>query len=94
MLKYRSMYYGNNAYAPKAYRRWLGERMRPLMRAHGLERGREDPVTGGVRSSALAQAAGAVPTRGATGARRAAGEPAAAELPDLFGAPPDPSALF
>ena len=50
--KYRSMYYGNNAYAPKAYRRWLGERIRPLIRAHGLERGREDPVTGGVRSAA------------------------------------------
>ena len=50
--KYRSMYYGNNAYAPKAYRRWLGERIRPLIRAHGLERGREDPMTGGVRSSA------------------------------------------
>ena len=50
--KYRSMYYGNNAYPPKAYRRWLGERIRPLIRAHGLERGREDPVTGGVRSAA------------------------------------------
>jgi DNA repair photolyase len=56
--KYRSMYYGNNAYAPKAYRRWLSERIRPLIRAHGLERGREDPVTGGVRSAALAQKAG------------------------------------
>ena len=52
--KYRSMYYGNNAYAPKAYRRWLAERIRPLIRAHGLERGREDPVTGGVRSAAIA----------------------------------------
>ncbi|KRE25915.1 intein-containing Rv2578c family radical SAM protein [Agromyces sp. Soil535] len=52
--KYRSMYYGNNAYAPKAYRRWLDERMRPLIRKHGLERGREDPLTGGVRSAALA----------------------------------------
>ncbi len=51
--KYRSMYYGNNAYAPKAYQRWLSERMRPLIRKHGLERGSEDPVTGGVRSAAL-----------------------------------------
>ncbi|GAA1816118.1 intein-containing Rv2578c family radical SAM protein [Agromyces neolithicus] len=74
--KYRSMYYGNNAYAPKAYRRWLGERIRPLMRAHGLERGREDPVTGGVRSSAPAHKVGV------------------AELPTMFGTPPDPSALF
>jgi DNA repair photolyase len=56
--KYRSMYYGNNAYAPKDYRRWLGERMRPLIRAHGLEQGREDPVTGGVRSAALARKGG------------------------------------
>ena len=51
VAKYRSMYYGNNTYAPKAYRRWLGERIRPLIRAHGLEQGREDPVTGGVRST-------------------------------------------
>ena len=59
--KYRSMYYGNVTYAPKDYRRWLGERMHPLIRAHGLQRGREDVVTGGVRSS------GAVtPTRRST----------------------------
>lgn len=51
--KYRAMYYGRNAYAPKDYRRWLGQRMRPLIRAHGLERGMEDPVTGGVRSAAV-----------------------------------------
>ncbi|WP_448003662.1 intein-containing Rv2578c family radical SAM protein [Agromyces bauzanensis] len=75
--KYRSMYYGNNAYAPKEYRRWLGQRMRPLIRAHGLEQGREDPVTGGVRSSAPA------PSRHVSGS-----------LPDVFGRPPDPSALF
>ena len=67
--KYRSMYYGNNAYAPKAYRRWLGERIRPLIRAHGLERGREDPVTGGVRSSALAGATSARQPRDAARVR-------------------------
>ncbi|GAA4379052.1 hypothetical protein GCM10023152_26190 [Agromyces bauzanensis] len=77
--KYRSMYYGNNSYAPKEYRRWLGQRMRPLIRAHGLEQGREDPVTGGVRSSAPTTA----PPRHASGS-----------LPDVFGRPPDPSALF
>jgi DNA repair photolyase len=76
--KYRSMYYGNNAYAPKAYRRWLAERIRPLISAHGLERGREDPVTGGIRSAAVASTAA-----------RPGGE-----LPQLFGAPPDPAALF
>jgi DNA repair photolyase len=76
--KYRSMYYGNNAYAPKAYRRWLAERIRPLIATHGLERGREDPVTGGIRSTALASTAPS--TEG--------------ELPQLFGTPPDPAALF
>ncbi|MDF2574410.1 MAG: radical protein, partial [Agromyces sp.] len=50
--KYRSMYYGRNTYAPKEYRRWLAQRMHPLIRAHGLQPGREDPVTGGIRSSA------------------------------------------
>lgn len=52
--KYRAMYYGNVTYAPKDYRRWLGERMHPLIRSHGLVRGREDVVTGGVRSSGAA----------------------------------------
>ncbi|WP_395246118.1 intein-containing Rv2578c family radical SAM protein [Agromyces sp. MMS24-K17] len=51
--RYRAMYPGQAAYAPKDYRRWLGERIHPLLRAHGLARGREDPVTGGVRSAAL-----------------------------------------
>ncbi|MFD4422551.1 Rv2578c family radical SAM protein [Agromyces sp. NPDC058484] len=81
--RYRSMYYGNNAFAPKAYRRWLAERIRPLIRAHGLERGREDPVTGGVRSTAPA----------ARSAPRAAPR-AEPHLPDALGLPPDPAALF
>ncbi|WP_232500051.1 Rv2578c family radical SAM protein [Agromyces humatus] len=89
--KYRSMYYGNNAYAPKAYRRWLGERIRPLIRAHGLERAREDPVTGGIRSSALAAVASTSSSAPALRSRRALG---ITELPMEFGAPPDPSALF
>lgn len=76
------MYYGNNAYAPKAYRAWLSERIRPLIRAHGLERGREDPVTGGIRSTATPGAAPQEPPV------------APGELPQLFGAPPDPAALF
>ncbi|MGH3705779.1 MAG: Rv2578c family radical SAM protein [Agromyces sp.] len=88
--KYRSMYYGTNAYAPKAYRQWLGQRIRPLIRAHGLEHGREDPVTGGVRSSALASGPA---SRGLPPGRvrpLAAGD----ELPDSLSLPPDPSALF
>lgn len=50
--KYRSMYYGRNRSAPLEYRRWLSERMRPILRAHGIERTRTSPVTGGVRSQA------------------------------------------
>ena len=53
--------YGRNAYAPKGYRQWLALRIKPLIRAHGLEHGLEDPVTGGVRSRALARPAPAVP---------------------------------
>jgi DNA repair photolyase len=51
--RYRAMYPGASAYAPSEYREWLAERIRPLIRAHRLERGREDSVTGGVRSTAL-----------------------------------------
>ncbi|MFK4731218.1 Rv2578c family radical SAM protein [Agromyces mediolanus] len=69
--KYRSMYYGQNSYAPKAYRQWLGERIRPMIRAHGLRYGSEDPVTGGVRSSALATGSGG--SVRATGSRFASG---------------------
>jgi DNA repair photolyase len=50
--RYASMYYGTNSYAPKDYRRWLAERIRPLIRRHGLQAGTEDPTTGGVRSTA------------------------------------------
>ncbi|MBC7724031.1 MAG: Rv2578c family radical SAM protein [Burkholderiaceae bacterium] len=46
-------FYSAGAYAPKEYRTWLAARIAPLIRAHGLERGREDPVTGGPRSRAL-----------------------------------------
>ena len=49
--RYRQLYTG--AYAPVGYRKWLAARIKPLIRNHGLERGREDPLTGGVRSSAL-----------------------------------------
>jgi prophage antirepressor-like protein len=50
--KYTSMYYGKNAYAPKDYRKWLAAKIKPLIRQHGLERGREDAATGGVKSRA------------------------------------------
>jgi DNA repair photolyase len=50
--QYRAMY-SSGTYAPKEYRNWLAARIRPLIRAHGLERGRVDPASGGVRSSAI-----------------------------------------
>ena len=50
--KYEEMY-RFSAYAPKAYRKWLSDKFRPLVRAHGLTRGYEDPATGTVRSRAL-----------------------------------------
>ena len=34
---YRGLYPGAAAEAPKAYRQWLAKRVRPLIRAHGLE---------------------------------------------------------
>jgi DNA repair photolyase len=49
--RYRELY-SRGAYAPKEYRTWLAEKLKPIIRRHGLERGREDPVTGGIRSSA------------------------------------------
>ncbi|MGK9149045.1 intein-containing Rv2578c family radical SAM protein [Plantibacter flavus] len=52
VAKYSAMY-AEGMHAPKDYRRWLAARIRPMIRDHGLERGREDPSTGGVRSSAL-----------------------------------------
>lgn len=74
--KYRSMY-GRGTYAPKEYRSWLAARIKPLIRAHGLERGQEDPLTGGVRSSALGM------LRDTDGERRTIAQAAAdAEVPD------------
>jgi DNA repair photolyase len=34
---YRGLYPGASTYAPKGYRTWLGRRVRPLMRVHGLD---------------------------------------------------------
>ncbi|RWZ59576.1 radical SAM protein [Labedella populi] len=52
--RYRDLY-ASGSYAPAAYRKWLAQRIRPLIRANGLDEGREEPTTGGVRSSALGQ---------------------------------------
>ena len=80
--RYADMYRGS-AYAPKEYRRWLADRVQPLLRKHGLDRPvRRDPATGVVR------AAGAIGVRRAEARGLIAAElsPAAAAAiqPTLF----------
>jgi len=78
--RYRQLY-AKGAYAPKEYRTWLAARIKPLIRKHGLERGREDPATGGVRSSALGRRREArVVDADAARALNQVGEPAARSL--------------
>jgi DNA repair photolyase len=48
--QYRQLY-AKSAYPPREYRQWLAARIRPLIARYGLRRGREDPVTGGVRQA-------------------------------------------
>lgn len=52
-----SLMYGRSAYAPKAYRQWLAAKIRPIIRAHGLDRGRADPPAR-LRAAALGRAVG------------------------------------
>ncbi|WP_150307027.1 Rv2578c family radical SAM protein [Planctomonas psychrotolerans] len=52
---YRELY-GSGTYAPKAYREWLAERIRPLIRAHGLAKGQAAPATGAILSTAFSPA--------------------------------------
>jgi len=80
--RYAEMYRASS-YAPKEYRRWLADRVQPLLRKHGLDRpARLDPATGVVR------AAGAIRLRraGARGLIAAELSPAAAATiqPTLF----------
>ncbi|MGO4103546.1 Rv2578c family radical SAM protein [Leifsonia sp. YAF41] len=49
--RYRELYRG--AYAPKEYRSWLAARIKPLIRAHGLERVQHGPGASTGRESAL-----------------------------------------
>jgi DNA repair photolyase len=92
--RYRAMYPGTSAYAPAEYREWLAARIRPLIRRHGLERGREDSVTGGVRSSALGRArpAGDDPSPRPAGRRSVAG--AGSELGEVDLGAAAPAMLF
>lgn len=57
---YLGLYPGASVSAPKAYRQWLGRRVRPLLRVHGLD-GRDEeepvrarPVSPGARAAAAA----------------------------------------
>ena len=81
--RYRAMYRGS-AYAPKDYRRWLAERIRPLLRAHGLDRTRTDAATGAIRSRGHAGAPGSVPTGSGLLAAELTPAAAAAIAPTLF----------
>ncbi|MCS5723715.1 Rv2578c family radical SAM protein [Herbiconiux sp. CPCC 203407] len=47
--------YAKGPYAPEEYRRWLGERMRPLLHKHGLDRSRPAVGTGGPAFRAAAR---------------------------------------
>jgi hypothetical protein len=93
--KYGRMYYGKNSYAPKEYRAWLAARIQPLIRAHGLQRGVDDPIASGVRTSAIGMSRSADGERVAgrsiiaeelapTAALRALGESLGAGQPTLF----------
>ena len=55
--RYERMYRGS-PYAPQEYRRWLAERIRPLLLRHRLDRARTEPATGAIRSRTLARVAG------------------------------------
>ncbi|HEX6955262.1 MAG TPA: Rv2578c family radical SAM protein [Agromyces sp.] len=97
--RYRAMYPGASAYAPKEYRAWLAERIRPLLRSHRLDRGREDVVTGGVASSASPTRRarpGGARARAAGADRESAGASAAGDhdLGDVDLAAASPSMLF
>ncbi|AWB89556.1 Rv2578c family radical SAM protein [Homoserinimonas hongtaonis] len=80
--RYRSLF-AKGAYAPKEYRSWLAAKVKPLIRAHGLERGREDPATGGVHSSALGRARNAADTPQGVGSE---GSLIAEEMPPAMAA--------
>jgi DNA repair photolyase len=58
--------YADGPYVPKDYRRWLADRVEPLLAKHGLRRGSVDDATGTVRSRSAgivrATASAAAPT--------------------------------
>ncbi|GGK91193.1 radical SAM protein [Salinibacterium xinjiangense] len=46
-----SRMYSTSSYAPKEYRRWLAQKIQPIIRRHGLHRGSINPATALPRSS-------------------------------------------
>ncbi|PZE26488.1 Rv2578c family radical SAM protein [Curtobacterium sp. MCBD17_028] len=102
--RYRRMYL-DAAYAPRDYRRWLSERMRPILADHGLPMGRVDPATGSMGfhdGSPLKRAAASFgdevgEAQGAASAAAAAATPvapaAAARILPAAGAPAVPNAV-
>jgi DNA repair photolyase len=78
--RYRELYAGGQ-YAAKEYRTWLAARIKPLIRAHGLDRAIVDPATGGLRSSALPASPERMPQPAARNPPPAARNPPPAALP-------------
>lgn len=63
LSSYRGLYPGAAAEAPKAYRTWLTRRVRPLLRAHGLDGRAEEDAPRGAPVSGLAARSRIVTTR-------------------------------
>jgi DNA repair photolyase len=62
---YLGLYPGAAVYAPQGYRTWLNKRVRPLLRAHGLDgRAEEDEPRGARRSPAPPRSPIVVTARG------------------------------
>jgi DNA repair photolyase len=68
--RYHAMYL-DNTYPPKDYRRWLAERIRPIMRSHGVGVGRVDPATGSMGFSDPADGPGSDRAAGVSPLKRA-----------------------
>ncbi len=81
LASYLGLYPGAATTAPKAYRSWLAKRVRPLMRAHGLDGHAEDDEPRGSPVPGLASRSPAAATRVITTSRGRASE---ADAPTLF----------
>jgi DNA repair photolyase len=85
---YRGLYPGVSTQAPKAYRAWLGKRMRPLLRMHRLDGWDEDDHPRGRPQPGLAArtppTSSLGPVRGTGGAASARPRVAPASEPTLF----------